>query len=190
MNAFPVGIPTLRPDVLQDWKWASKFEERTVAMAITKVFMKCSTLEEDYSGTDWSFDVGDRNLTIACRMRRLRSAGGYRDFTVRSRRASGAKTELEKIRDGSFTAKFYVYAWIDTENQVNEYVAISMDAFRKSGLVDTPSMETANRDGSTWFVAWSLEDLWRCGCIVAGEKYPGAAVSFIHTKNPCPIKLP
>jgi len=186
MNATPNDVTDLPVDVMKDWKWATKHEAPALKEAIAQMFLKCSTISQDYQGTDWVYE-GAEKTNIACRIRRLESAKRYRDFTLRSARSSGAKTELAKIRDG--VGNLYLYGWVDDE-ELQEYVVISLDVFRKCGLAYVDRTSKMNKDRKTWFVAYTLEELWECGCIVCGQKYPGKPVSFVWTRNTNPKCIP
>lgn len=176
-SATPKDARGLRHDVRIDWEWASKFEREAISHAVYQMFVKCSSIAEDFRGTDWKVDGA---AAISCRLRRLESARRYRDFTLRVGRASGATTELAKIRDG--IGDYYVYGWIDGD-RLEEYIVISLDVFRNCGLAYLDRAMKKNMDGRTWFVAYRLEELWECGCIIAGEKYPSSPVSFQWVVN-------
>lgn len=76
----------------------------------------CAGRADDLNhGTDWLVHIqGRRDIRIAVRMR---DAGFVRysdEFTVKESRATGTKTELQKIRDRDW-ADFYLYGFMDFE---------------------------------------------------------------------------
>jgi len=101
-----------------------------------------------------------RDITIACRVRRH----GYLDkygweFTMRCYRASGAKTELEKITDGFGHWMFYAHALSNAPSDgFARWLLIDLVAWRAHMIRRDKSIkrgETANGDGThfAWFDA-------------------------------------
>ncbi len=87
----------------------------------------------------------------------------FRDFTIRSRVASGAKTELDKLREGF--ARWYLYAW-ELPKGAYEWILVDMDKVRESGILHEQWPEKPNRDGRTWFIAIPLMRLSEADAIV------------------------
>jgi hypothetical protein len=100
---------------------------------------------------------------VASRVRR--PCQGYRDLTVRSRRESGHRTELDKLRDGH--CDWYFYGWAE-DGLIDEWMIVDMNKVRAEGLLDKERYEISNKDG-TYFVAVSARELFDCGCIAAHE---------------------
>jgi hypothetical protein len=115
-------------------------------------------------------------VKMGMRVRRVASAGRYRDVTIRSTRASGAKTELQKLREGHCSLIFY--AWIDQDDDLEEYVIVDVEVMRRAGLLDDSRPQTWNRDRRSAFVSYSIEELQKCGALVDGAKFPGRSVCF------------
>jgi hypothetical protein len=63
--------------------------------------------EDTQHATDFVASIATSMGSVACRLRRPECKA--RDFTIRSWRASGAKTELEKIRAGE--GRWFLYGW-------------------------------------------------------------------------------
>jgi hypothetical protein len=101
---------------------------------------------------------------IACRVRRP-GYTKFHDFTLRCSRPSGVITELEKIRQGF--AKWYLYAWAMDAHTFEDWVFVDLDKLRGSGLLTDGRQAIMNWDGSSAFVAFSLEELRNGGCILA-----------------------
>jgi len=124
-------------------------------------------------------DVDRRNATdmvvrlsggdVAVRLRRADC--DYRDLTIRSKRDSGYRTELSKIRDGF--GDWYLYGWLDGRNHISEWILVDLDELRTKQLW-RGRREIPNGDG-TWFIPIAADELKRCGCLVAdklGEPVP------------------
>ncbi len=118
-----------------------------------------------------------RKVRVGMRIRRVENTRAMRHLTLRLSRPSGAKTEVQKIKEGY--GDVYVYGWI-LDGRLEEYIIISMAKLRKSGLLDKPDGIQQNRDGSASFAFWRQETLQDAGVILEGCRYPGAAVEF-HT---------
>jgi hypothetical protein len=85
------------------------------------------------------YDIKVAAGTIACRIRRAEYR--YRDLTMTSRRVSGARAEIDKIRSGS--VRWYLYAWA-ADGKFQEWMFIDLEKLRARGLIDT-----AMREGNT-----------------------------------------
>lgn len=97
--------------------------------------------------------LNGRNLTIACRVRRAGYGAGYADqFTIRSSRPSGARSELEKIAAGFGDLLFYGFA--DAEaSAIKTWALVDLNAFR-AHLIMSPGAidqgERRNQDGTAF----------------------------------------
>ena len=111
--------------------------------------------------TDMTIKVVGGNVAVRVR----RDATRFRDLTIRSRRSSGRKTELEKIREGF--ADWYLYAWT-INGTISEWVLVDLGRVRESGLLDKPRKEIPNKDGTTFFVGIPIAELEQNSCIVSG----------------------
>jgi len=148
-----------------DRLWADGFTLQLVDIirqnAMHIIDIRESVLGDDISNaTDMVVSVtgGD----IAVRIRRNQTP--FRDFTLRSQRISGAKTELQKIRDGF--ADWYLYAWTD-KDIISEWILIDLKILRESGILDVARTEIRNIDGKTSFIVIPVRELELHGCIVS-----------------------
>lgn len=101
-----------------------------------------------------------KTLTVACRVRRYGYAQSYPwDFTIRSRRDTGAVTELSKIIDG--WADWFIYAHADSDGfNLSRWFVLDLNVFRAALIRDARQRdhrETPNGDG-TYFVAYDVRD--------------------------------
>jgi hypothetical protein len=100
----------------KDHRWAAIFD-RQIKMAIGPYVIGNATVEDDRERATDLVLVTDR-VRIACRIRRWSKDyfdryGGQ--FTVRSGRGSGAKTELAKIKEG--WGDLFFYGWGDPQTK-------------------------------------------------------------------------
>lgn len=99
-----------------------------------------------------------RNLTIACRVRRPGYADKYPyEFTIRSRTASGALAELQKITNGWGDWMFYGHAAPASGIKINRWFLINLNSWRAHMIRrDRSSIkygQKSNSDGTSfaWF---------------------------------------
>lgn len=100
-----------------------------------------------------------RDKTIACRVRRAGYADRYGyEFTIRAKRDSGAKTELEKLVDGFGDWMFYGHA---DENGVDvcRWMVISLPAWRAAIIRKQAHCKKQSNGDGTHFVAFDIRDL-------------------------------
>ena len=104
--------------------------------------------------------------TVACRVRRYEYLERYgEEFTVRSRRDSGAQTELSKIIAG--WGDYLVYAFADADERALVcWHVVNLNGFRlwfnrymAHNYGVPPGTEQPNRDGSSRFRAFRLAEL-------------------------------
>lgn len=124
--------------------------------------------EDQHHATDLVFEVAAGG--IACR---VRFDCPWRDLTIRSWRATGARTELDKFLTEDFPP-WYLYAWINA-GRVDEWIWVDNHKLVESGLLDTAE-ERDNRDG-TRFKAVSIPRLQLSGCLVHHAKRDPDAVA-------------
>lgn len=100
-----------------------------------------------------------RDKTIAARVRRHGYVDSYGfDFTIRAKRDSGAKTELEKFVDGFGDWMFYGHASVDGLG-IDRWMVISLPAWRAAIIrKQAPCKNKSNSDG-THFVAFDIREL-------------------------------
>jgi len=112
-----------------------------------------------------------RDKRIAARVRRNGYADQYPyEFTIRSNRDSGSKTELEKIINGFGDWMFYGHA--NNENKICRWWLIDLCAFRAGLIRDLATIKKekkSNGDG-THFFAFDLRSFRRSPAIlIAGS---------------------
>ena len=92
---------------------------------------RIATIEEDTQhATDMKIEM--RGKSIALRMRE--PGCKYRDFTLRSRVASGNKTEIHKLRDGE--GDIYLYGWLNHDRIIEEYIIVDIHELRATHIID------------------------------------------------------
>lgn len=136
---------------------------------------------------DSSFEVDTKKATdlvlfeakpqmIACRLRR----DGFHkrfpwDFTVRSARDSGAKTELSKIIEGWADLMFYGH--IHENKRIMSWFLISLKAFREALIKDNRRdvklsfQKKGNGDG-THFIAYDIRSFPSHICLASSHPIP------------------
>jgi hypothetical protein len=151
----------------QDRRWADSFTQQVVNIirqnAMHIIDVREAELDDDTNkATDMVVSVtgGD----VAVRVRRDKTV--FRDLTLRSWRAFGVKTELQKIRDGF--ADWYLYAWTDG-GVITEWILVSLEKLRESGILDMEHEEIVNVDGETSFVVIPIGELRQYNCIISSE---------------------
>ena len=152
---------------MKDWEkdkaWADQYLpeiERLVRQVAGHIVeIRLGTDAEDMTqATDYVVEVSSG--AIACRIRRDTA---YRDLTIRASRPTGARTELEKIREG--WGRWYLYMWV-SGSDVEEWMFVDLDKLRDSGLLDGKERRR-NPDGVT-FLPIPKFTLWDSGCLVEG----------------------
>lgn len=107
-----------------------------------------------------------RDVTIACRVRRPGYADRYPfQFTIRSHRASGARTELEKLVDGWGDWMFYGHASNSGEPTVERWWLLDLAAWRAALIRDKHrriNAESKSNGDGTAFVAFDVRDFPVC----------------------------
>jgi len=118
-----------------------------------------------------------RDVTIACRVRRFGYADRYPfEFTIRSARDSGARTELEKLTDGWGDWMFYGHAAEHTPT-IERWWLLDLSAWRAALIRDRDAVspkKQSNGDG-THFVAFDVRRFAiRQGCrpLVIAASHP------------------
>lgn len=143
--------------------------------------------EEDMKrNTDLSFDLYAYRFRIGCRIRRcFYFCGQYKnEFTLRSHRFSGRKTELAKIVDGFGDLFFYGFAGVNvaasptatpTPTTLRHWFLASLGVFRRWRLHEIartgkePGISKQNHDASSCFRVYSLTEMPPDFIIARGE---------------------
>jgi hypothetical protein len=140
-----------------DYKWAAIFD-RQIKMAIGPHVIGNASAEDDMEKATDLVLVTNR-VRIACRMRRwdMNAHARYGEqFTIRSARESGTKTELSKILAG--WGDLFFYGWGDPRTRrLREWSLIDLSVFRQH----------------------HADSAAKGKCIVAGDKDNGDGTRFI-----------
>lgn len=123
-----------------------------------------------------------RNMCIAARVRRTGYANRYPyEFTIRSRRDTGARTELEKIVDGWGDWLFYGHADA-LERGFDRWWLVDLRSLRAALIRDKGDIdceEKPNFDG-THFVAFDLRSFPSRPPILVSSSHPLPAKEVAH----------
>ncbi len=121
----------LRTDYQTDREWSDLYLPRIKALVGPHLLVPAPFEVDSEQATDLIV-LRARDMMVACRVRRP----GYvdkprwrRQFTVRRKRASGAKTELEKFIDGFGDWMFYGHA-TGVADEISPWFLLDLDVFR------------------------------------------------------------
>lgn len=143
-----------------DRAWSDAYMDAVKAI-VGPMLLADAPLVRDRSEATDLIVLGARDMAIGVRLRRPGYAGKYPgQFTIRSHRSSGAKTELTKIVDGWGNWLFYGHA--GDGGSIAEWLVIDLDLLRAAfirfpGLLHSPDGAAAGRkpngDGTEfrWF---------------------------------------
>lgn len=153
-----------------DRKWSDQFIP-DIRRIVGPYLLIEAPLEVDQQQAADLITLKARDLTIACRVRRRYSPTGLdylnaygNEFTIRCKRDSGAKTELEKIEDGWGDWMFYAIA---NSNEYKDGIArwslIDLSSWRAHMIRNSDRIrrgEAPNDDGTyfAWFDIWSFPE--------------------------------
>lgn len=115
-----------------------------------------------------------RDMTIAVRLRRPGYADKYRyQFTIRSKRDSGSKTEMAKLLEG--WGDWMLYGHVDDAGSISTWWLIDLHLWRARLLREgyarpwrTLAIEQSNTDKQTHFMAFDLR-VFQPSILVAGS---------------------
>ncbi len=141
-----------------DRRWSDAFIP-AIKHIVGPLLLEESSLEVDTQQAADLVILNARDKKIAARVRRHGYANSYGyEFTIRSKRDSGAKTELEKIVDGFGDWLFYGHA---DENgmDISRWMVVDL-AYWRAALIrrKAPYKKQSNGDG-THFVAFDVREL-------------------------------
>lgn len=161
----------LKVDVAQDWSWSDGFlpeVRRVLALNAAHFFtLRIASYHQDVKqATDMVVSITE-GKSIAIRLRRADYP--QRDLTIRSSRASGAITELEKIKAGH--GDFYLYGWTQ-DLHIAEWMLVDLHRLRASGLLSRYREEIANKDSQTRFIYIPYRALNSYHCIANARVIP------------------
>lgn len=149
----------------QDKKWSDKFIPR-IAELIGPAVIVPAPFEEDAERNTDLIVLKMNSIRIGCRIRKSEYRERYGDeFTIRSGRPSGVKTELTKIIEGWGDMFFYGFS-NESETDLAQWFLGDMKVFRlwfnrhmAEHQGKQPGTGRCNNDNSSDFRAFKLEDL-------------------------------
>jgi hypothetical protein len=141
--------------------WSDQFIPE-IKRIVGPLLLEESPLEVDMRNATDLIILNARDVKIACRIRRARYNGSFTNqFTIRSRRDSGARTEYGKIVNGFGDWMFYGREADDSKG-FDRWMIINLAHFRAQLINNFDSLrcgECPNGDGTYfyWFDAASFE---------------------------------
>lgn len=139
-----------------DKVWSDKFLRQIKGIIGQELICAAPDVEDQEHNTDLIVFKLDA-IRIACRVRRFAYQRYAGEFTLRSNRLSGMKTELAKVIEGWGNYIFYGYANQD-DTAIEKWLIGDLSRFRlwfNSQIVNNkgkiPGMDKANSDGSSDF---------------------------------------
>lgn len=137
-------------------EWSDKFIQKFQMVAGLLITSPAPMIDDAFRNTDMLV-LTARNVRIACRVRRHEFYKSYPyDFTIRSARDTGTKTELSKILEG--WGDYLIYGFANqTNTNLEAWRIIDLSEFRRqfSGLQYS---KLSNGDG-THFCAFDVRRL-------------------------------
>lgn len=150
---------------LHDWYWADQYlPQIKVILALNAIHLleieTASPDEDTKEATDIIVKVSGGKVAV-----RIRKPTPKRDLTLRCWRASGVKTELQKIKEGF--CRWYLYVWTNRKGKIQDYILVDLNKLRESKILNKSFTVINNFDGETGFIAIPYTDLEAAGCIVS-----------------------
>jgi len=155
----------MQPDVRRDFEFGRRFLPHLKMIVGQHLVAEAPPAEDAERATDLVVLRLDA-VRIACRVRRHEYLNSYgHEFTIRSKRETGAQTELAKVLSG--WARYMIYGFGsegDAGPFMDRWVLGDLNVFRLWFQRETarvgraPGNELPNGDG-TWFRAFSLAAL-------------------------------
>lgn len=143
---------------MRDKAWSDRYSPHIQAILGSVFFKPASLVEDQRRNTDFDLEFSAGDIRVAARLRKPRDARYMPEFTIRSARPSGTKTELDKVREGWGDFLFYGFVHLD-EVHIGHWVIVNLTGFRGQ----EPYLRFTskpNRDWSSEFRAYSTFDLW------------------------------
>jgi len=174
-----------RRNFKEDKLRVDKFEPQIKAIC-GQVFIKTAPKKVDCEEAADLIVLEINPIRIACRVRYNEFLENYGDeFTIRSDRPSGVKTELEKILEGWCDYNFYAFA-DKTDTYIKQWIIGNLNIFRVeyTALMWANKIQTRVTWDGTKFESFKINDLsdkflYRCGC----RKLVVPEVSIYHPIN-------
>ena len=162
-----------------DYKWQLGYLE-PIKHIVGPLLLVPAEFERDAKEATDMLVLTARDMRIGCRIRRAGYADKYPwDFTIRSRRDSGAKTELAKITEGWGDWLFYGHAEHNEIPTLARWFVIDLAAWRAQMIrareLGSPR-HIPNGDG-TYFVAFDIRKFAEhpVVCIASSHEIPRLA---------------
>jgi len=125
--------------VQKDWSFSDRFLP-SIRKIVGPRLLETASLEVDRNHATDLVVMRAKNLMIACRVRRPNFGAAFvNQFTVRSNRGSGMKTELDKIIEGYGDWMLYGFAEDDHSEALAHWSLIDLHAFR-AHLIKSPDV--------------------------------------------------
>ena len=139
-----------------DRRWSDKYIPQ-IKQIVGPLLLQEAPFEVDTKEATDLICLSGRNMAIACRLRTPGYAERYPwEFTIRSRRPSGVKTELQKIIDGWCDIGFYGHV---EEDRIGRWFVFSFDVFRANLIQHKADLKyelQGNYDGSSQFIGFDI----------------------------------
>ncbi len=155
-----------------DRRWSDAFIP-AIKQIVGPLLLEPSSFEVDTKQAADLVVLNARDKTIAARVRRHGYSDSYPfDFTIRSHRDTGAKTELQKIIDGFGDWMFYGHAHSELVN-ITRWMVIDLPAWRAAIIRHQAPYTKQNNGDGTQFVAFDIRRLPRNVLIAASFSLEG-----------------
>lgn len=154
-------------DFRSRFKWQQALIPQVVYL-IAPHLIQVSTHEVDCNEAGDLTIIFPRNGTVAVRLRTPKAVKYIGDFTLRSRTAYNAKSEVSKIIDGK--ADFFFYGHVDQSDRIWYWHLIDCQKMRAEFirrprlLREAIAREKPNQDG-TAFINFNIDRDMRC-CVI------------------------
>jgi hypothetical protein len=132
----------------EDKSWSDLYHKQARAILGYHATQIADLYADRNLGRDYQISPKD----VACRIRRADYAKYGHEFTIRLDRASGAKTEFEKILSGR--GDWLLYGFSTSEGQLSSWVLIDLAVFREYWF-NADWAKHRNNDG-TEFLSFSI----------------------------------
>ena len=146
----------------RDFDWSNRYLDAIRNIVGPRLLQPASLEQDRQEATDMVVLMG-KDMRIACRVRRpeYRKLQYMRQFTLRSWRASGVQTDLDKIISGWGDWMFYGFATDATT--INPWIIVNLHSFREHLIRHVkynPPLRTgtqSNNDGTTKFRWYDID---------------------------------
>lgn len=151
-----------------DKRWSDKFIQKLQMVAGLLITSPAPMIDDAFKNTDMIV-LAARGVRIACRVRRYEFYKSYPyDFTIRSARDTGTKTELSKILEG--WGDYLIYGFSNqSETNLEAWRVIDLDAFRNK--FQSLARSTLSNGDGTHFLAFDVRKM-PAGIVVMQSQKP------------------